>query len=242
MFAELCDSNWENRLHRGWTTLASFSAQALAVGALFIVPLIYPQGLEQFTAFARSSVLAPPPAPTRPASTRAAPPAPSNLLSDGRIIEPSSVPPAIERLDEQSAPPPVDLAGIGVAHATGDARGSNSVIDGLGSAPGIVLPPPSPAVHRPPLSHMMEGNLIFRVQPGYPDLAKRARIQGQVMLRAIISREGTIENLQVISGHPMLVQAAMKAVQQWRYRPYVLNGEPVEVETQVTVNFVLSGG
>jgi protein TonB len=58
----------------------------------------------------------------------------------------------------------------------------------------------------------------------------------------VISRDGAIENLQVLSGHPMLVQAAVQAVRQWRYRPYVLNGEPVEVETQVTVNFVLGGG
>lgn len=63
-----------------------------------------------------------------------------------------------------------------------------------------------------------------------------------MLLRAIISREGTIENLQVLSGPPMLVQAAISAVRQWRYRPYMLNGEPVEVETQVTVNFLLSGG
>jgi protein TonB len=89
---------------------------------------------------------------------------------------------------------------------------------------------------------MMEGNLLHRVQPDYPTLARQVRVQGQVVLRAIISREGTIENLQVLSGHPMLVQAAVNAVRQWRYRPYVLNGEPVEVETQVTVNFVLSGG
>ena len=88
----------------------------------------------------------------------------------------------------------------------------------------------------------MEGNLINRVQPLYPPLAKQARIQGQVVLRAVISRSGAIENLQVLSGHPMLVQAAMDAVKQWRYRPYSLNGEAVEVETRVTVNFVLSGG
>ena len=89
---------------------------------------------------------------------------------------------------------------------------------------------------------MMEGNLIERVQPLYPPLAKQAHIQGRVILRAVISRNGMIENLQVLSGHPMLVQAAIDAVKQWRYRPYFLNGEPVEVETQVTVNFVLSGG
>ena len=88
----------------------------------------------------------------------------------------------------------------------------------------------------------MEGNLIYRVQPAYPPLARSARIQGTVQLRAIISRTGTIENLQVMSGHPMLVGAAIDAVRQWRYRPYLLNGEPVEVETQVTVNFSLSGG
>jgi len=88
----------------------------------------------------------------------------------------------------------------------------------------------------------MEGNLIHRVQPEYPPLARQARVQGTVVLRAVISREGKIENLQVLNGHPLLVQAAMDAVRQWRYRPYYLNNEPVEVETQVTVNFTLSGG
>ena len=71
----------------------------------------------------------------------------------------------------------------------------------------------------------------------YPALAIQARVQGQVVLRAMISREGAIENLQVLSGHRMLAPAALDAVRQWRYRPYVLNGEPVEVETQVTGEF-----
>jgi len=89
---------------------------------------------------------------------------------------------------------------------------------------------------------MMEGSLIYRVQPSYPALAKATRIQGQVVLHAVISRSGTIESLQVISGHPLLVKAAIDAVRQWRYRPYILNGDPVDVDTEVTVNFVLSGG
>jgi len=89
---------------------------------------------------------------------------------------------------------------------------------------------------------MMEGNLIYRVQPQYPPLARQARVQGIVVLRAVISREGRIENLGVVSGSPLLVKSAMDAVHQWRYRPYYLNNEPVEVETQVTVNFTLSGG
>jgi len=88
---------------------------------------------------------------------------------------------------------------------------------------------------------MMEGNLIRRVQPAYPPLARSARIQGQVVLAAVISKEGMIENLRVLEGHPMLVRAALDAVTQWRYRPYILNNEPVEVETRITVNFSLSG-
>lgn len=77
--------------------------------------------------------------------------------------------------------------------------------------------------------------------PTYPSLARAARIEGMVVLQAIISKQGTIENLKVVSGHPMLVQAAIDAVREWRYRPYILNNEPVEVETQITVNFSLAG-
>jgi protein TonB len=87
-----------------------------------------------------------------------------------------------------------------------------------------------------------QGLLVKRVQPNYPPLARQARIQGTVLLQAEISKDGTIENLRLISGHPMLAPAAIEAVKQWRYRPYMLNGEPVAVETQVQVNFTLSGG
>jgi protein TonB len=87
-----------------------------------------------------------------------------------------------------------------------------------------------------------QGLLIKKVQPNYPPLARHARIQGTVLLQAEISKDGTIENLRLINGHPMLAPAAIEAVKQWRYRPYMLNGEPVAVETQVQVNFTLSGG
>jgi protein TonB len=88
---------------------------------------------------------------------------------------------------------------------------------------------------------MDEGDLVHKVLPIYPPLARAARIQGQVVLQALISKQGVIENLKVLSGHPMLAPAAKEAVRQWRYRPYVLNNEPVEVETQITVNFSLAG-
>ena len=82
--------------------------------------------------------------------------------------------------------------------------------------------------------------LIQRIEPSYPTLARAARVQGDVVLSAIISTNGQIENLQLVSGHPMLVPAAIAAVRQWRYKPYLLNGQPVEVETTITVIFTLS--
>jgi protein TonB len=123
--------------------------------------------------------------------------------------------------------------------------GSNrrsEVIHSIGnSIPPVV--PSRPAPTKPLLvSHLAEANLLHKVQPIYPPIARQARVQGAVELRAIISKNGTIENLLVVSGHPMLSAAAIEAVRQWRYRPYLLNGEPIEVETEITVNFLLSGG
>jgi protein TonB len=86
------------------------------------------------------------------------------------------------------------------------------------------------------------GLLTHKVQPTYPPLARQVRIHGVVVLQAEISKDGAIQNLSLISGRPMLVPAAIEAVKQWRYRAYILNGEPVAVETQITVNFTLSAG
>jgi len=87
-----------------------------------------------------------------------------------------------------------------------------------------------------------EGLRHNKVQLAYPPLARQAHINGTVLLQAEISKDGAIENLRLISGRPMLAPAAIEAVKQWRYKPYMLNGEPVAVETQVQVNFTLSGG
>jgi TonB family protein len=84
------------------------------------------------------------------------------------------------------------------------------------------------------------GLLVYRVQPEYPIEARYARIQGQVVLRAVISKDGSIEGLTLISGHPMLAPAAIDAVKQWRYKPYLLMSNPVEVDTEILVNFTLS--
>ena len=243
MFADsFCDSGWSNGSHRGWTTLISFALQALALGCLLLLPLLYTQGLPRLTLLAPLLAPAPPAAlPPAPPHVNSPSPAQSNMMGI-RLLSPSEIPHSVNMLTETEAPPPmVDPGMIRVCHGVGDPFGRGAVLDSfLGSRQ--VLPPPPPVVHHPPVSRMMEGNLVLRVQPNYPAIARQARVQGEVVLRAMISREGAIENLQVLSGHPMLVRAAVDAVRQWRYRPYVLNGEPIEVETEVKVNFVLSGG
>ena len=99
----------------------------------------------------------------------------------------------------------------------------------------------TPEAPKPPtrvrISMMKPGMLIYRVEPQYPKIAMMAGIQGSVQLHAIIAKDGTIQSLTVISGHPLLARAAVDAVQQWRYQPYILNGEVVEVDTFITVNF-----
>jgi periplasmic protein TonB len=245
MFADsLLDSPWTDRSRRGWTTLVSFAVQAVAVGGLLLLPLLYTQGLPQLQLIAALVAPAPPPAPPAPQPMPTSRETASNLSRDGHVIAPRSLPREILHIDETIAPPPIDAGSLGVVGSIGNSTVRNGVLDSIGTGLNSIapLPPPTRSAHPPRVSRMMEGNLIYRVQPQYPPLARQARVQGIVVLQAVISREGKIENVQVISGHPLLVKSARDAVQQWRYRPYYLNNEPVEVETQVTVNFTLSGG
>ena len=155
-------------------------------------------------------------------------------------MTPPTIPPTVANLNEEtvSSAPNIDEV---VPGGTGTC-GRGNVWRSIGNNMDVASPPPPPAQNRPLItSKWAEGNLIYRVQPVYPTLARQARVQGSVQLRAIISKGGTIENLVAVSGHPMLIPSAVSAVRQWRYCPYMLNGEPIEVETEVTVNFVLGG-
>jgi protein TonB len=116
------------------------------------------------------------------------------------------------------------------------------VIGGIISSTPVAVPKVATPQRVRVSAGVTSGLLVKKVQPVYPPLARQARIQGTVLLRAQISKDGSIENLQLVSGHPMLVQSALDAVKQWKYKPYLLNGEPVEVDTEVAVNFTLSGG
>src|SRR5689334_6991712 len=144
----------------------------------------------------------------------------------------------------EEAPPPVMSAGGVVGGVPGGVLGGQmgGVIGGIISSTPVAVPEVA-APQRVRVSQGVdEGLIIKKVRPPYPPLARQARMQGQVILQAEISKDGSIENLRLIGGHPMLAPAAIEAVKQWRYKPYFLNGEPVAVETQITVNFTLAGG
>jgi TonB family protein len=113
----------------------------------------------------------------------------------------------------------------------------------IGGAPTSKPGTPQPDSGQPTPVRVAEGVatglLIKKVPPDYPDIAKQARVQGQVVMKAVIDKNGDIEDLTLVSGHPMLAPAALAAAKQWKYKPYLLNGQPVKVETQITVNFSL---
>ena len=242
MFSTL-ESTWDRSARRGWTTLASFGFQVMAMSLLLLVPLVWVQGPPKLSWFETPHFLAPPTAAQAPPAAGERHPSrrSTNLVGD-HITQPPSIPRQIAILNEQPIAAAPNIDKDGVPGGTEIARRGGGVWRSIGDGVEVAPPPPTPAPTRPIIvSHWAEGNLIYRVQPVYPPLARQARIQGTVELRAIISKTGTIENLQAISGHPMLIPAALNAVRQWRYRPYLLNNNPIEVETEITVNFVLSG-
>jgi periplasmic protein TonB len=240
MFDDTLDSSWDERARRGMTTLTSFGLQALAVGVLLVLPLLRPAGLplsRPLSTPVSLGSLGEPPLVATHAGTNTVVPSNSPVI----ILRPSSRLPIGMLSARDESPLEVGPAGPYTLGAWGP--GSRDGVPGsLGTGPAPIMPAaPRPAPPPVRVSHMSEGDLIHKVLPTYPPLARSARIQGQVVLQAVISKQGVIENLRVLTGHPMLVPAAIEAVRQWRYRPYVLNNEPVEVETQVTVNFSLGG-
>jgi periplasmic protein TonB len=156
---------------------------------------------------------------------------------------PTKIPEKVQMIKEEEAPPPTSgLSGV-VGGVPGGVPGGQmgGVIGGIISSTPVAVPKVAAPQKIRVSQGVAQGLLIHQVKPNYPPLARQARIQGAVVLQAVISKDGTIQGLHVVSGHPMLTPAAIDAVKQWRYKPYFLNGEPVEVETVVTVNFTLAG-
>ena len=241
MFTSTVSSSWDERSRRGLTTLSSFGVQALAVGVLLVLPLLCPTGLPSLRPLPTPVSLGQPLEEAPAVRTHASGnPAAQNNPAVITLTMPTRIPSRIP-VASDDGPPQIGASGPGIPAALGPGS-PDGVRDTLGTGPRAIMPS-APVTVAPPvrISHMSEGDVVRKILPVYPPLARSARIQGQVVLQAVISKQGVIENLKLMSGHPMLVPAAIEAVRQWRYRPYVLNNEPVEVETQITVNFSLGG-
>ncbi len=231
-----------------YTFLFSFIVESIGLAVLVVMPLIYTNVLPAHQLMSYLVAPPPPPPPPPPAVIVKIQKVVPREFDAGKLLQPKAIPKNVAIIKEDDMPAPT-IAGV-VGGVPGGMPGGQvgGVIGGIiSSAP--VAPPPPPKVEAPkaaaPQRIRVGGNVQKAMQlsapsPLYPPLAKQARISGVVKLNAIISKEGTIEQLSAISGHPLLIPSALEAVKRWRYKPTLLNGEPVEVITQIDVNFTLT--
>ena len=241
----LIESGGRLKTRRGLTSFIAFILETMLIGVMVLIPLLITDALpkEQLLGAVMMAPPPPPPPPPPPAAVVHVVKQIQTDIINGQLRTPTKIPKKVlENLKEDAAPPPV-MAGI-VGGVPGGVPGGQmgGVIGGIISSTPVAVPKIATPQRVRVSQGVTQGLLIRKVQPAYPALARQARIQGTVLLQAEISKTGDIINLQAISGHPMLVPAAVEAVKQWKYKPYILNGEPVEVDTQITVNFTLGGG
>jgi periplasmic protein TonB len=240
MFDEMVVSSPNpKKTNKPWTVILSMIFQVAFLAVLILIPLIYTEALPK-TMMATLLVAPPPPPPPPP------PPIAQivhvkpqvHLMDAGKLVTPKVIPKDIKIIKED-APDMSGMQGGVVGGVSGGQMGGviGGVIGGVGAAP----PPPKPAQQRIRQGGQVQAaKLTNKVQPMYPPLARQTRISGTVRLHAIIAKNGSVEQLEVISGHPLLVQAALDAVRQWKYQPTTLNGESVEVDTTIDVIFSLN--
>jgi protein TonB len=227
---------------RNWTTAASFMLQTAAMGLLILAPIGYTQAIAPRVAerLVAPSGITNIETQTPPQQQQALHQIAPLLIRDGVLRytgTPQNIHPVVDPFPNVQ---PFDPNASPVIGGTNPvlSNAMNKLLDGM--KPATTVTPPVSTHSKPyPVSHLDEGMLIKQVQPVYPQLARAAHVEGTVLLAAIIDTQGKITGLRALSGHPLLIPAAISAVQQWRYRPYILNGNPVEVETQVTVKFTL---
>src|ERR1700733_8907403 len=241
----LIESGGRLKTKRGVWTFLSFVLEAVLVGVLVLIPLLFTEALPKTQLM--TFLVAPPPPPPPPPPAAAPVKIVKQIQTDivnGALRTPTKIPQKIQMIKEDEAPPPVMASSGVVGGVPGGIPGGQmgGVIGGIISSTPVAVPKVATPQRVRVSQGVSAGLLVRRVNPTYPPLARQARIQGQVILRAVISKDGSIEGLTLVSGHPMLAPAAIDAVKQWKYKPYLLNGEPVEVDTEVLVNFTLSGG
>jgi periplasmic protein TonB len=241
----LIESGGRLKTKRGWTSMLSFAIQIGIIGIMVLIPLIFTEALPKTQLM--TFLVAPPPPPPPPPPAAAPVHVVKQIQTDivnGELRTPTKIPQKVQMIKEDEAPPPSMAAAGVVGGVPGGVPGGQmgGIIGGIVSSTPMAVPKVATPQRVRVSSGVSTGLLVRKVNPNYPPLARQARIQGTVILQAEISKTGDIQNLRLISGHPMLAPAAIDAVKQWKYKPYLLNGEPVEVETTVQVNFTLAGG
>jgi protein TonB len=244
MFEDMVLSGKTKRTNKPWTVVLSMAVQSFVILVLILIPLIYTEALPK--AMMATMLTAPPPPPPPPPPPVAAqivhvkPQA--HLMDAGKLIAPKVIPRDIKIIKEE-AEPDVMSSGMTGGVPGGVSGGSmggvlGGVIGGMGTAPAPPKPRPTGPVRVG--GNVQAARIINRINPVYPPLARQTRISGTVRLHAIIGKDGTIQSLEVMSGHPLLQQAALDAVRQWRYQPTLLNGDAVDVDTTIDVIFTLN--
>jgi periplasmic protein TonB len=222
-----------NKTNKSWTVTLSAIVQFAILGVLILIPLIYTEALpKELTSMFLVAPAPPPPPPPPVAIVKTIRP---KFIQPQRMVAPTVIPKKVEIIKDEA--PDVGAAG-GFGVAGGVAGG---VLGGIITSGGPAPPKPPTPTRITIGGNVQQAKAIQRNQPQYPAIAKAAHVQGTVVLHAIIAKDGTVQQLQLMSGPPLLVSAAMEAVRQWRYQPTLLNGEPVEVDTTIQVVFSLGG-
>ncbi|HEX7893816.1 MAG TPA: TonB family protein [Terriglobales bacterium] len=238
----LIESGGKLKTKRGRMTMFSFVLEAMIIIVMILIPLLFTEALPKaMTMTFLAAPPPPPPPPPPPAAVHVVKQVETDLVNN-QLRTPTKIPKKVEMIKEEEAPPP-QMSGVvgGVPGAAGGQIGG--VIGGIINSTPVAVPKIATPTRIRVSQGVTQGLKVHDVMPQYPQMAKIARVQGPVVLAAVIGKDGTIQNLHVIStASPLLNQSALEAVKQWRYRPYILNGEPVEVDTTITVNFTLSGG
>jgi protein TonB len=244
MFDDLVISSpHPTRTNKPWTVALSFVVQTCIIGVMILIPLLVTEALpkQMLTTFLVAPAPPPPPPPPAVAVKIVRPVA--RLIQQGKMMAPTVIPKKVNIIKEEELPPDVGSVGV-VGGVPGGMPGGSAggvlggIIGGTGGGP----PPPPKVQQRIRVGGQVESaNLIHKVDPIYPQIAKTAHISGTVILHAIIGKDGTVQDLQFVSGPPLLMRSAMDAIKQWRYRPTMLNGEAVEVDTTISVVFTLGG-
>jgi len=231
----------EPRPRNPWAAIGSLAFLSVILLALIVIPLVHTDPLPKRETLTMLYLQPPPAASSNATKFQASKPASTYTPTSTGITAPV-------HKTQEAPPPPISTTGGVLGGVSGAVVGGvpggvfSETLNGAPSVPALAKSPvPMPVKRIRVAARVAEANLIHDVTPQYPPEAGRARLEGTVLLMAVIDKDGSVKDVRVESGLPILAQAAIDAVKQWRYKPYMIDGEPVEVDSRITINFTLSG-